>query len=161
MSPYPFFSLKQKAHKLFAVSFIIIFGLLSIVGAGCGGGGNGNGNNPGTLHFIRTSYDVTEGTDGFVTIVNIIVNRSGGNGGVVSADYATADGNAVAGSDYTAANGTLTWPDGFSGNLTISITIIDDNTAELAESFTVTLSNVSRATLGANSSVIVNIIDND
>jgi hypothetical protein len=122
--------------------------------------GNGDGvitpELPGTLQLAATSYDGTEGT-----IVNIFVARSGGSDGIVSVDYATADGDAVGGSDYTAASGTLTWPDGLSGNQTISIAITDDNTVEPTESFTVTLSNVSRATLGANSSTTVNIIDND
>jgi hypothetical protein len=161
MSPYQFVYLKQKAKESFVSSLIVTFGLLTIMGTGCGSGngnGNGSGNDPGTLQFIITSYDATEGTDG---IVNIIVNRSGGNDGFVSVDYATADGNAVAGSDYTAANGTLTWPDGLSGNLTISVAITDENTVELSESFTLTLSNVSRATLGLDSSATLNIIDND
>jgi hypothetical protein len=122
--------------------------------------GNGDGvitpELPGTLQLAATSYDGTEGT-----IVNIFVARSGGSDGIVSVDYATADGDAVGGSDYTAASGTLTWPDGLSGNLTISIAITDDVSVELSESFTVTLSNVSVATLGANSSATVNIIDND
>ena len=111
---------------------------------------------PGTLQLTATSYDATEGT-----IVNIFVVRSGGSDGIASVDYATADGDAVGGSDYTAASGTLTWSDGLSGNQTISIAITDDDTVELSESFTVTLSNVSVATLGANSSATVNIIDND
>ena len=127
--------------------------------AACGGDDNSDdGNQPGTLQFSRTSYDVTEGTDG---IVNIIVTRSGGSNGAVSVDYATADGSAVAVSDYTAMNGTLTWPDGLAGNLTISIAITDDNSAEGSESFTVALSNVSGATLGDNTSVTINIIDDD
>ena len=111
---------------------------------------------PGTLQIVTTSFDATEGT-----IVNIFVARSGGSDGIASVDYATADGDAVGGSDYTAANGTLTWIDGLSGNQTISIFITDDNTVELSESFTVTLSNVSVATLGANRSATVDIIDND
>lgn len=109
---------------------------------------------PGTLQLTESSYDATEGT-----VVNIIVARSGGRDGVASVDYATSDGNAVGGSDYTSANGTLTWADGLSGNQTISIAIAADNTLELSESFTVTLSNVSVATLGPNSSATVNIID--
>ena len=111
---------------------------------------------PGTLQLTATSYDATEGT-----IVNIFVARSGGSDGIASVDYATADGDALGGSDYAAASGTLTWPDGVSGNQTISIAITNDDTVEPSESFTVTLSNVSVATLGANSSAIVNIIDND
>ncbi|MCP5090335.1 MAG: hypothetical protein GY949_05370, partial [Gammaproteobacteria bacterium] len=81
--------------------------------------------------------------------------------GLVSVDYASTDESAEGGSDYTATNGTLTWADGVSGNQTISIQITDDNSAENAESFTVTLSNIASATLGANTVATVNIIDND
>jgi hypothetical protein len=135
---------------------------LAIVGvlSACGGGGGGNGNNmpgsPGTLQLAATAFDTTEGA-----VVNIFVTRTGGDSGVVSVNYATADGTATGGSDYAAANGTLTWRDGLSGNQTISISITDDNSVEARESFTVTLSNVSAATLGANSSATVDITDND
>ena len=128
-----------------------------LVLAACGGGGGSGGgasNLPGTLQLGSTSYDVTEGA-----VVNIIVTRSGGSSGVASVDYATADGTAVAGTDYPATSGTLTYADGVSGNQTISIPITGDNLAELSEAFTVTLSNVSGATLGANSSTTVNIVN--
>ena len=125
-------------------------------GGGGGGGGVGSGNTPGTIQLLEISFDATEGT-----VVNIRVARSGGNSGVVSVDYVTSDGTAVGGSDYPAASGTLTYANQTGGNQTISIAITDDNTAEGLESFTVTLSNVSGATLGANSSATVNIIDND
>jgi len=129
--------------------------LLVLAACGSGGGSGGGGSNPpGTLQLGSTSYDVTEGA-----VVNIIVTRSGGSSGVASVDYATADGTAVAGTDYPGMTGTLTYADGVSGNQTISIPITDDNSAEIAETFTVTLSNVSGATLGANSSTTVNIIN--
>ena len=137
---------------------MLLFLFTTIILASCDGD-NDDGNvsgSPGTLQLVQTSYNASEGT-----FVNIFVHRSGGNSGVVSVDYTTADGDAVGGSDYTATSGTLTWPDGLSGNLTISIFITGDNTVELPESFTVTLSNVSVATLGANSSATVNIIDSD
>ena len=129
---------------------------IALLGA-CGGGGGGNVPAlPGTIQLLKTPFNATEGT-----FVNIHVARSGGNFGVVSVDYATADGSALGGSDYTAANGTLSWVNGLSGNQTISIPITDDNSVELSETFTVTLSNVLNATLGANSLATVNIIDND
>ena len=128
--------------------------LLLLVLAACGGGGGGVTNTPGTIQLGSTTYDVTEGA-----VINITVTRSGGSSGVASVDYATSDGTAVAGTDYPATSGTFTYADGVSGNQTISIPITDDNTAEIAEAFTVTLSNVSGATLGANSSATVNIIN--
>jgi hypothetical protein len=119
----------------------------------CGGGGDGS-SSPGTLQIEATSFDVREGA-----IINIRVARSGGSSGVASIDFATMDETAVDGTDYTAANGTLTWANGVAGNRTISIPIADDSKAEFTESFTLVLSNASGATLGANSSVTVNIID--
>jgi hypothetical protein len=61
--------------------------------------------------------------------------------------------------DYRGTSGTLVFADGVSGYQTISIPITDDNTPEVAETFTVTLSNVSGATLGAPSSATVNIVN--
>jgi hypothetical protein len=129
--------------------------LLLLVLAACGGdGGDGVTNNAGIIQLGGTSYEVTEGA-----VINILVTRSGGNSGVASVDYATSDGTAVAGTDYPATSGTLTFADGISGNQTISIPITDDTTAEVAEAFTLTLSNASGATLGANSSATVNIVN--
>jgi hypothetical protein len=136
---------------------LVSLGVFSTLATGGGGGGDGGAaGTPGTLQISATTFDAIEGT-----IVNILVNRSGGSSGVASVNYTTADGSAEGGSDYTIASGTLTWPDGQSGNRTISIAITDDDPAEAMESFTVALSNASGATLGANTSATVNIIDND
>jgi hypothetical protein len=126
--------------------------LFLLVLAACGGGDGPAG----TLQFLETSFDASEGT-----VVNILVARSGGRSGVVSVDYVAAGGTAVAGVDYPVTNGTLTYAAGVSGHQTISIPMTDDNTVENIETLTVTLSNVSRATLGANASATVNIIDDD
>jgi len=145
--------------RIKTVVMVMLAIVVCLTTLGACGGNSGGGNNPaapGTLQFLETSFDATEGT-----VVNIGVTRSGGDSGVVSVEYATTDGTAVAGTDYPAMNGTLTFADGVSGNQTISILITDDNSAEFSQTFTVTLSNVSGATLGANASATVNIIDND
>ena len=73
----------------------------------------------------------------------------------VTVDYATADGDALAGNDYTGTSGTLTIPSGESSGI-ISVPIIDDDVAEDDETFTLTLSNPSNAALpGSASSVAV------
>jgi len=137
--------------------FVLVLAACGGGGGGDGGGGGGDGgvtNTPGTIQLGSTTYDVSEGA-----VINITVTRSGGSSGVASVDYATSDGTAVAGTDYSATSGTLTFADGVSGNQTISIPITADNRAEVAETFTVTLSNVSGATLGVNSSATVNIVN--
>ena len=58
----------------------------------------------------------------------------------VKVDWATADGTATAGEDYTASSGTLTFEPGETVK-TISIPIIDDTVSDSGETFTLRLSN--------------------
>jgi len=89
------------------------------------------------------------------------VTRSGGSDGAVTVAYATANGTATAGSDYTATNGTLTFADGET-TMTFNVPVIDDAAVESSENFTVTLSNpTGGATLGAAVTSTVTITDND
>ncbi len=62
----------------------------------------------------------------------------------VSADWATSDGTAAAGSDYTAASGTLSFAPGETEK-TVSVAVLDDAHDEGAETLTLTLSNPAPA----------------
>ncbi len=64
----------------------------------------------------------------------------------VTVDYATSDGTATAGEDYTAAAGTLTFAAGVLEQ-TVEVAALEDRTDEGDETFTVSLSNPSGATL--------------
>jgi len=65
----------------------------------------------------------------------------------VSADFATSNGTAEAGTDYVATNGTLSIPAGQT-NTTIGVTIIGDTTFEgLSEEFYLGVNNASNATI--------------
>ena len=64
----------------------------------------------------------------------------------VTVDYATSDSTALAGDDYTATSGTLTFAAGDTSK-TVSITILNDGVYEPTESFSFTLSNPTGATL--------------
>ena len=79
----------------------------------------------------------------------------------VSVAYASSDGSAQAGADYVAASGRLTLaPSTRSG--TISVQVVDDSVVEGSESFTLTLSSPSNATVAANGTVAEGTIaDND
>ena len=65
----------------------------------------------------------------------------------VTVAYATSDSSAIAGSDYTAASGTVTIPAGQTC-VSFQVGLTDDNAAEGNETFAVTLSNPSGATVG-------------
>ena len=64
----------------------------------------------------------------------------------VTVDYATIDGTAEAGSDYTETSGVLTF-DPLQTTGVISVPVNDDDMAEPDETFTLTLSNLSNAVL--------------
>ncbi|MDH5517697.1 MAG: S8 family serine peptidase [Gammaproteobacteria bacterium] len=111
----------------------------------------------GVLQLVNSSYSVAEN----VTTATISISRSSGATGAVSVDYATADGTATSGSDYTAASGTLNWADGDSANKTFNVTITDDVVDETDETLAINLSNVlGGATLGTAAATLT-ITDND
>lgn len=83
------------------------------------------------------------GTRSFVFTVNL----SAASNQVVTVHFATADGSALAGSDYVSASGTVTFAAGQTSR-TISITVNGDTSVEPDETFTVTLSSATNATLG-------------
>jgi len=103
--------------------------------------------------------------------VDLTVTRTGDSSAAATIDYATSDTaganncnvvNGVASSrcDYLTTLGTLH----FAANettKTISIPIVDDGWAEGTESFTMSLSNPSGATLGSPAVATVTIADND
>ena len=64
--------------------------------------------------------------------------------GRVTVEYATADGTAVAGEDYTATSGTLTFEPGETEK-TVSVAVLDDAVDEGREAMTLRLSNASGA----------------
>jgi hypothetical protein len=111
----------------------------------------------GALQFSAPTYSVGEG-NGSVTVT---VTRTGSTVGPASVRYATADGSASSRSDYLAAFGTLRFADGETSK-SFNVLIIDDGRAiDDDESFNVTLSEAVGATLGATSSAVVGIVDND
>ena len=61
----------------------------------------------------------------------------------LTVSYATSDGTAKAGSDYTAKSGTLTFTNTAAGAQTFTVQTTDDIRAEAGETFTVTISNPS------------------
>jgi Calx-beta domain/Beta-propeller repeat len=90
----------------------------------------------GVIQLSTTAYTVGEG-GGSATIT---VTRSGSTAGGATVDYATSDGTATAGADYTATGGTLTFARGQTRQ-TFTVPITPDALAEGVETVNITLSN--------------------
>ncbi|MGI9210942.1 MAG: Calx-beta domain-containing protein, partial [Methylococcaceae bacterium] len=91
---------------------------------------------------------------------NVTVSLSAASSQTVTVNYATLDGTATAGSDYTAASSSLTFAPGETSK-TISIPVIGDTTVESDETFQVQLSNAASAVLSATASAATVTIIND
>jgi hypothetical protein len=88
---------------------------------------------------------LNEGNSG-TTAFNFTVSLSAASSQTVSVNFATANGTATAGEDYTAASGTLTFAPG-EVNKTLTVQVNGDALIEGNETFTVNLSNASNATI--------------
>ena len=84
---------------------------------------------------------VEEGAD---ATLDFVVTLSRAASGAVTVDYATADGSATAGADYTTASGTLTFASGTTEQR-VSVPVLDDAVDDGGETLTLTLSNASGA----------------
>ena len=113
---------------------------------------------PGTsaLSFASANITVNE-TAGTATLT---VELDPASTGTVTVDFATSDGTAKAGVDYTAASGTLTF-DASETSKTITVPILNDTDYDPTQRFEVTLSNASGATLPTSPLANVNIINDD
>lgn len=112
----------------------------------------------GALQFSSFSYSVSEsGGSALIT-----VSRFGGSAGEARINYATSNGTATAGQDYTSVSGTLTFANGVTSQ-TFSVPILGDNFDESDnESVTLTLSNpAGSGSLGFPSTSTLNINDDD
>jgi chitinase len=101
---------------------------------------------------------IVEGDTGTKSMV-FNVSWTGPKGGAVSVSYATADGTATAGADYTAKSGSVSLPNGCRcGQITVPI--IGDLSTEGTENFYVNLSAPVNAVIG-DAQAVGTIYDNE
>ena len=97
----------------------------------------------GTIYDARgisvADASATEGTD---TTIDFTVTLASATTIPVTVDYATVDGTAKDGEDYTAQSGTLTFAVGETSK-TVKIAVLSDEMDEEAETFTLVLTNPS------------------
>lgn len=88
------------------------------------------------------------------------VTLSGVSSQTVTVNYATANGTATAGSDYTSTSGTLTFSAGDTSK-TVNIPILADTVDEENETFTFTLSSSLNAAISTSSGIATMTITDD
>ncbi|HSE20923.1 MAG TPA: Calx-beta domain-containing protein, partial [Pyrinomonadaceae bacterium] len=119
-----------------------------------------------TIQFTQTNFVGAEGSDH----INVSINRSDSSG-PASVDYSTSDtagankcetvnGSASSRCDYLITLGTLQFASGESTKI-LSIPIIDDVYAETPETFKLSLSNPTGATIGTPATATITINDNE
>ncbi len=96
----------------------------------------------GDFQFSTTEYEVDETRPS----LDVVVTRVAGSP-ATSVDYASADGTAVAGTNYGAVSGTLTFAAGQTSAI-IAVPIMDDGANNGNKQFTITLSNAVGGTIG-------------
>ena len=88
------------------------------------------------------------------------VTLSAASGLAVTVNYATSDGTATAGADYTAINGTLTIAAGAT-TATFNVGVLADSLDEADETVTLTLSGVSSTATISDATATLTITDDD
>ena len=100
-----------------------------------------------------------EGNEGAGAAITFAVTLDRAASGAVTVEYATADGTATAGEDYTATSGTLTFAAGVLSQ-SVAVALLDDAIDEGRETFTLQLSNATGAQI-ADSEATGTIINSD
>ena len=102
---------------------------------------------------------VTEGAGGGIMAFAVALQPASEL--TVTVRYATDDGTAAAGADYTRASGSLTFEPGGPLTRTITVAVANDRLDELTEYLTVTLSAAVHATLDAAAGTATGTIHDD
>lgn len=134
----------------------LITGSILFSNLACSGGGSSSGSTapstgapvgPVLPTLSMGNSSAAEGGSLVFTVTLSAVSKT-----VVTANYQTVSGTAVAGEDFTSASGTVTIPIGQT-TATLTVITLDNALAEGTETFSVTLSNPTNATLQTASGV--------
>ncbi len=109
--------------------------------------------------YIRIDDIAANENDGTVTFTATHINNNAS--GAFTVNYSTADGTAIAGSDYTATSGTLNFNGTVGDTESITVNITDDNLFEIAETFTVQFTSTSDVSVDISDTAIGTINDDE
>lgn len=116
--------------------------------------------NDSTVAFSAAAFSVGEAGSSAA----ISVTRSAGAGAslpAASVSFATSNGSATAGSDYTATATTVNWVAGDAAAKTVNIPVANDTIVEGSETVNLALTSPTGAVLGAQTTAVLTITDDD
>jgi CSLREA domain-containing protein/uncharacterized repeat protein (TIGR01451 family) len=108
------------------------------------------------VQWSSAAYSAPESAGGLVLTATLDATSAQ----TVTVAYATHNGSALAGSDYLAVNGILTFTPGLSA-LTVTVPLVDNALDQPDRSLSVTLSSPAGAVLGTPVTATVTILDDD
>uniref|UniRef100_UPI00286B7EAC Calx-beta domain-containing protein n=1 Tax=Chamaesiphon sp. OTE_8_metabat_110 TaxID=2964696 RepID=UPI00286B7EAC len=111
---------------------------------------------PNTISVSDAAITVSEGAP----TATITLIRNGNISGAASIDYATSNGTATSGADYTSVSGTVNFAPG-QVTQQIAIPLLNDSNIEIDETLTISLSNANGASLGTQIASTITVLDND
>ncbi len=115
------------------------------------------------ISFEKPADNIIEpdnGEDSEITI-KVKINVAPEAGQEAKVNYSTTNGTAIAGVDYEATLGTLTFSPGSTDSQSFTVTIFGNNSDEPDKVFSVFLTNAVNATVGVPGSTTITIVDND
>ncbi len=136
--------------------FLVLGALLLALGPAPGAAVPPPSSGPGELQYKHGTFHAPEAAG----VAVIRVEREAGDDGGVSVSYSTADGTAIAGQDYVATSGVLTWADGDHGHKTFTVVILGDALPDAGETVQLILSDpTGGAVLGDEHPTAVLVIE--
>jgi len=117
----------------------------------------------GRVNFSSPTYTTNENG----TAATITVNRSGGSQGTLAVNFATSDGTAVSGTDYTGVTNVLSWNPGDISPTNVIILLNDDQLVNGPRTVNLRLRSptvngvTNNSVLGSVSNAVLTIQDND
>jgi hypothetical protein len=138
------------AQTRYSYDSLPAFNITATTSQAPGGGGGGSG----VTALSSGSYSLAQNAGS----VRVTVTRTGGSSGAASVQYATANGTAVAGTDYTPASGTVSWGSGDATSKTFSVAVSNAAPYTGSKTFNVVLANASGSTLGTPASSTVTVV---
>jgi len=117
-----------------------------------------------TVSLIPATTTVGEASSSKAVSLRVTTDDGAPTAAAGSVSFATANGTAVAGSDYTSTTGTFTIPAGTPSGATLTLTVVpilEDGASEGNQTFSISIGDFTNVVAGPNTLQAITILDNE